>query len=173
MNCCPDRCDIEFEYDWKYTNMCMNYLVDNPLYFLNANDKLNLTLKEDAFDHVYLVSEKGKVELTKDNLTWSGTVPSSWTQTGSFQVIVERSGRKTLLYQGMLNVSSTKACDSSVLLPDDFIKSGDNLLNITRDKDLNFVITANTDEYSLSSSDKSIDVTNVDAKYDIKIKENK
>lgn len=169
--CCPDRCDIEFDYDWKYTNLFMNWLVDNPTYFLNAGDKLTLTLKDDVFDHVYLASEKGKVELTKNDKTWSVYVPATWTQTSSFQVIVERSGRKTLLYQGMLNTLSTKTSNSSILLPDDFIKSGDNFLNISRDEDLNFVITANTDKCSLSSSDNSIDVSNVDAKYDIKIKD--
>lgn len=170
MNCCPDRCDIEFDYDWKYTNLCMNWLVNEPIYFLNAGDTLKLVFKEDVFEHVYVASEKGRIEMNKDGLSWSVKIPDTWTQNGSFQVIVERTNKKALLYQGMLNTYKYSTDNKDILLPDDFIRSGDNLLNISRDENLNFVITANTTDYSLASSDKSIDVSNVEAKYDIKIK---
>ena len=139
---CPDRCDMEFEYDWKFTHTYLNYLVDSPTYFLNSGDTLTLALKNISVSKLSLGSNKGKVDMTKlDENTWSVKVPDDWTEQDTFFVTMESGSCTGLLYQGLLNNQVTKYCDK-FKIPDDFIQCTDGTINVERDENLNFVLSS-------------------------------
>lgn len=101
-----DRCDIEFTYEWKTINNYLDYLTDTPTYLLNAGDTFSITFKSIIPTNVTLVSSSYSIELTRSDMTWSATIPTSDTKQESFSIIINDS---YLLYQGLLNNTSVQS----------------------------------------------------------------
>lgn len=113
MSCCPHRCDIEFDYGVN-TDLNLSLLSSEPIYILNAGDTISFTLNSDKIknpqdvSNVKVVSAKnGTLELTSsDNLTWSGTIPSTWNTQDTFSVNITY-GKDIQLWQGLLNATES------------------------------------------------------------------
>lgn len=100
-----DRCDIEFTYEWKTVNNYLDYLTDTPTYLLNAGDAFSITFKSIVPDKVTFVTNSYSIELTQSDMTWSATIPTTYTKQESFSIIINDS---YLLYQGLLNNTSVQ-----------------------------------------------------------------
>lgn len=100
-----DRCDIEFTYEWKTVNNYLDYLTDTPTYLLNAGDAFSITFKSIVPDKVTFVTSSYSIELTQSDMTWSATIPTTYTKQESFSIIINDS---YLLYQGLLNNTSVQ-----------------------------------------------------------------
>lgn len=100
-----DRCDIEFTYEWKTVNNYLDYLTDTPTYLLNAGDTFSITFKSIVPDKVTFVTNSYSIELTQSDMTWSATIPTTFTKQESFSIIINDS---YLLYQGLLNNTSVQ-----------------------------------------------------------------
>lgn len=100
-----DRCDIEFTYEWKSVNNYLDYLTDTPTYLLNAGDAFSITFKSIVPDKVTFVTSSYSIELTQSDMTWSATIPTTYTKQESFSIIINDS---YLLYQGLLNNTSVQ-----------------------------------------------------------------
>lgn len=64
-----DRCDLHFTYDWNKTNLFYNVLKSQPVYFLNAGDTLELTLKNIQPDEVYVLFDDSILKLSNEATT--------------------------------------------------------------------------------------------------------
>lgn len=115
---CENRNDINFTYEWNKTNFNLNLLSSDPTYMLNYGDTLSLTLNKDIVStkptKIVVKSDKnGELELSsEDGITYSGVIPTSWTKEDDFQVIMTW-GKKYLLWQGMLNYTTSLVDDNS------------------------------------------------------------
>ena len=100
-----DRCDIEFTYEWKTINNYLDYLTDTPTYLLNAGDAISITFKSLVPNKVTFVTNSYSIELTQSDMTWSATIPTTYTKQESFSIIIDDT---YLLYQGLLNNTSVQ-----------------------------------------------------------------
>lgn len=101
-----DRCDIEFTYEWKTINNYLDYLTDTPTYLLNAGDAVSITFKSLVPNKVTFVTNSYSIELTQSDMTWSATIPTTYTKQESFSIIIDDT---YLLYQGLLNNVSVQS----------------------------------------------------------------
>lgn len=101
-----DRCDIEFTYEWKTINNYLDYLTDTPAYLLNAGDAVSITFKSLVPNKVTFVTNSYSIELTQSDMTWSATIPTTYTKQESFSIIIDDT---YLLYQGLLNNVSVQS----------------------------------------------------------------
>lgn len=170
---CPDRCDIEFTYDWNHTNLYLGFVKGTIQYMLNAGDTISVQFDTDRIspEKVSVISDDyGTLDLEdKGNELWEGTIPSSWTAKGTFAVVLQRGNCKALLYQGLLNYEQTESLEKTAfMIPDDFIQVKSNGVKVTRDSDLNFVISL---DGLVKSTDESVKVTEENGTYDLSVKD--
>lgn len=169
---CPDRCDIEFTYDWDHTNLYFDFVKTDIKYMMNTGDTISIQLDTNKInpDKVSVISGNNSFDLeNKGNGLWEGTIPSSWTGKGVFSVVLQRGNCKALLYEGLLNYDQAKSFEKSAFsIPDNFIQVKSNGVKVARDSDLNFVISL---DGLVKSTDKSVKVTEENGTYDLSVKE--
>lgn len=153
---CPNRCDLEFTYDWQHTNLNASLIKGNIDYFLNGGDEISIEVDKIEPQSVYVLFNGNTQELTSNNNIWSGTIPSEWNSQGVFSVIAEYNGCRVLLYQGLLNNSSTL---SNL---DYLIYSSNKTINATLNQDGSYNLTLNEyeveDEYNYDG--ENLEITN-------------
>lgn len=170
---CPDRCDIEFTYDWNHTNLYLGFVKGTIQYMLNAGDTISVQFDTNRIspEKVSVISDDyGTLDLEdKGNGLWEGTIPSSWTSKGTFAVVLQRGNCKALLYQGLLNYEQTESLEKTAfVIPDNFIQVKSNGVKVTRDSDFNFVISL---DGLVKSTDESVKVTEENGTYDLSVKD--
>ena len=169
---CPDRCDIGFTYDWNHTNLYLDFVKNDIKYMMKSGDTISIQLDTDKInpDKVSVISGNNSFDLQdKGNGLWEGTIPSSWTGKGIFSVVLQRGNCKALLYEGLLNYDQTNSFEKSAFsIPDNFIQSKSNGMKVSRDSDLNFVISF---DGLVKSTDESVKVTEANGTYDLSVKE--
>lgn len=170
---CPDRCDMEFYYTWNHTNLNQNIVTSQLQYLLNAGDTISISLQYVDPQKVKVVFNNETLELTNDgNNTWTGTIPSTWNTTGTFNVILEKGSCRMLLYEGLMNSIDNSTCsltNSIYGLTDSFIQTSSKGVTISRDDNGNFHVNTNDD--LIKSSDDTINVDNEEGSYDLSVKE--
>lgn len=168
---CPDRCDIEFTYDWDHTNLYLGFVKGELKYMLNAGDTISVRFDTDKIspEKVSVISDDNMLDLeNKGSGLWEGTIPSSWTSKSVFSVVLQRGNCKALLYEGLLNYGQTDSFEKSAFsIPDNFIQVKSNGVKVARDSDLNFVISL---DGLVKSTDKSVNVTEQNGTYDLSVK---
>lgn len=95
-----DRCDIEFTYGWKTINNYLSYLSETPTFLVNCGDDFSISFNSLMPSKVTFVSNSYTLDLVQDNLTWSVTIPTSYTNRESFSIIIDDT---YVLFQGLLN----------------------------------------------------------------------
>lgn len=169
---CPDRCDIDFTYDWNHTNLYLGFVKSELKYMLKAGDTISVRFDTDKInpDKVSVLSDDNTLDLEgKGGGLWEGTIPSSWTNKSVFSVVLQRGNCRALLYEGLLNYERANSFEKSAFsIPDNFIQSKSNGMKVSRDSDLNFVISF---DGLVKSTDDSVKVTEENGTYDLSVKE--
>ena len=168
-----DRCDIHFDYDWYETNTYLSKITNEVIYLLKAGDEYLVTLNEIKVDAMKIIFKNDSIDLVVSNendsyQTWRGTIPTTWTKKGSFSVVMTINDRNILLYQGLMNMityDSSSTFNILVDIPNNFITSSDDSLNVVRTTDGNFVLTTNLE---FTSSDNSIIIEKDENTYNLK-----
>lgn len=170
---CPDRCDIEFTYDWDHTNLNLNVIDGKVAYMLNGGDEVKVKIRNVKPDGISVMNESGEsIELADNGSNeWSGKIPSGWDQKGIFNVILKKGSCKLLLWQGLLNydTESLDKWDGTIYgLGDSFVQTSSKGMNVTRNENGEFVITLNND--LIKSTDNTIGVESDNGSYDLSCK---
>lgn len=133
---CPDRCDIEIDYDWNHTNQYLDALLSDPQYTLSYGDKIQIKfIQRINPKRVIVKGPQGELELEKNEEgVWEGSVPKEWRDQGTFSVIGIKDSCRMLFYQGVLNPYkeipyTSEACN----FPEVPNEEGNYFLEATRD----------------------------------------